>query len=73
MTRGFMYAGSPRAILSLWSVDDEATSELMKKFYSFMLQDALNQQRRCEQTRNVVQTQLSITLFLGCFHSSRRV
>ncbi len=41
LTRGFMYAGSPRVLVSLWSVDDQATSELMKKFYSFMLQDGL--------------------------------
>ncbi|MBD2357578.1 tetratricopeptide repeat protein [Tolypothrix sp. FACHB-123] len=39
LTRGFMYAGSPRVVVSLWSVDDEATSELMKKFYAFMLQN----------------------------------
>ncbi|BAY62549.1 TPR domain protein [Calothrix brevissima NIES-22] len=41
LTRGFMYAGSPRVVVSLWSVDDEATSELMKKFYGFMLQNNL--------------------------------
>jgi len=42
LTRGFMYAGSPRVVVSLWSVDDEATSELMTKFYQKMLQDKLN-------------------------------
>ncbi|BAY24935.1 TPR domain protein [Calothrix sp. NIES-2100] len=41
LTRGFMYAGSPRVVVSLWSVDDQATSELMKKFYSKMLQNNL--------------------------------
>ncbi|MBD2338724.1 tetratricopeptide repeat protein [Calothrix sp. FACHB-156] len=41
LTRGFMYAGSQRVLVSLWSVDDEATSELMKKFYSKMLQKGL--------------------------------
>ncbi|MBW4561830.1 MAG: tetratricopeptide repeat protein [Mojavia pulchra JT2-VF2] len=41
LTRGFMYAGSPRVLVSLWSVDDEATSELMKQFYSKMLQGGL--------------------------------
>ena len=41
LTRGFMYAGSPRVVVSLWSVDDEATSELMVKFYKKMLQDGL--------------------------------
>ena len=41
LTRGFMYAGSPRVVVSLWSVDDEATSELMQKFYTNMLQKNL--------------------------------
>jgi CHAT domain-containing protein/Tfp pilus assembly protein PilF len=37
ITRGFMYAGSPRVMASLWKVDDEATAELMKKFYEGIL------------------------------------
>jgi hypothetical protein len=34
LTRGFMYAGSPRLIASLWP--DRATSKLMKRFYKGM-------------------------------------
>ncbi|WP_228058827.1 CHAT domain-containing tetratricopeptide repeat protein [Nostoc sp. LEGE 06077] len=41
LTRGFMYAGSPRVVVSLWSVDDQATSELMKTFYEKMLKTKL--------------------------------
>jgi CHAT domain-containing protein/Tfp pilus assembly protein PilF len=41
LTRGFMYAGAARVVVSLWSVDDEATSELMARFYSRMLKDGL--------------------------------
>ncbi|MGB3534031.1 MAG: CHAT domain-containing protein [Microcoleaceae cyanobacterium] len=37
LTRGFMYAGIPRVVVSLWSVDDQATAELMVKFYRRML------------------------------------
>jgi CHAT domain-containing protein/Tfp pilus assembly protein PilF len=37
LTRGFMYAGAPRIVASLWKVDDQATSELMKRFYRGML------------------------------------
>ncbi|MCI0621020.1 MAG: tetratricopeptide repeat protein [Acidobacteria bacterium] len=37
LTRGFMYAGSPRVVASLWSVDDRATAELMKRFYTGLL------------------------------------
>ncbi len=39
LTRGFMYAGAPRVVASLWKVDDEATAALMKKFYEGMLRD----------------------------------
>jgi CHAT domain-containing protein/tetratricopeptide (TPR) repeat protein len=39
LTRGFMYAGAARVIASLWSVRDEATAELMKRFYSGMLKE----------------------------------
>ncbi|MDF5733269.1 MAG: CHAT domain-containing protein [Rhizonema sp. PD38] len=41
LTRGFMYAGSPRVAVSLWSVDDKGTAELMTKFYTKMLKDNL--------------------------------
>ncbi|MBD2458861.1 tetratricopeptide repeat protein [Nostoc sp. FACHB-87] len=41
LTRGFMYAGSPRLIVSLWKVADEGTSILMTKFYTKMLQENL--------------------------------
>src|SRR5262245_41533190 len=37
LTRGFMYAGAARIVASLWKVDDQATSELMKRFYQGML------------------------------------
>jgi CHAT domain-containing protein len=37
LTRGFMYAGTPRVIASLWNIRDEATAELMKRFYRNML------------------------------------
>ena len=41
LTRGFMYAGVPRVMASLWQVDDAATAELMKRFYRGMLQGKL--------------------------------
>lgn len=42
LTRGFMYAGAPRVIASLWKVDDRATSELMRRFYRLMLGQKLS-------------------------------
>ena len=41
LTRGFMYAGSPRVVASLWKVDDVATAELMKLFYQKMLKEKM--------------------------------
>jgi len=38
LTRGFMYAGASSVMASLWKVDDEATAELMRRFYTNMLQ-----------------------------------
>ncbi len=37
LARGFMHAGAPRVVASLWKVDDRATSELMRLFYAAML------------------------------------
>jgi CHAT domain-containing protein/tetratricopeptide (TPR) repeat protein len=42
LTRGFMYAGARRVAVSLWSVDDVATAELMTKFYHKMLAEKQN-------------------------------
>jgi CHAT domain-containing protein len=39
LTRGFMYAGARRVVVSLWNVNDKATAELMARFYRGMLRD----------------------------------
>jgi CHAT domain-containing protein/Tfp pilus assembly protein PilF len=41
LTRGFMYAGAPRVVASLWRIDDRATAELMKRFYEGMMEQNL--------------------------------
>jgi CHAT domain-containing protein/tetratricopeptide (TPR) repeat protein len=42
LTRGFMYAGASSVVASLWKVDDEATAELMRQFYTNMLQTGMS-------------------------------
>jgi CHAT domain-containing protein/Tfp pilus assembly protein PilF len=42
LAQGFMYAGAPRVAASLWNVKDEATAELMKRFYEKMLRDGMS-------------------------------
>ena len=37
LTRGFMYAGARRVIVSLWNVNDKATASLMQRLYNGML------------------------------------
>jgi CHAT domain-containing protein len=41
LTRGFMYAGAPRVVASLWKVSDRATARLMDRFYAALLVDGL--------------------------------
>ncbi|HEX5885651.1 MAG TPA: CHAT domain-containing tetratricopeptide repeat protein, partial [Pyrinomonadaceae bacterium] len=37
LTRGFMYAGVPRVVASLWRINDRSTAEFMRYFYEAML------------------------------------
>lgn len=41
LTRGFMYAGAPRVVASLWRIDDRATADIMRRFYERMLRDGM--------------------------------
>ncbi len=42
LTRGFMYAGAARVVVSLWRVSDRSTAELMTRFYRAMLHQGLS-------------------------------
>ena len=42
LTRGFLYAGVPRVVASLWRADDRATAALMTRFYRAMWQEGLS-------------------------------
>ncbi len=37
LTRGFMYAGVPRVVATLWRINDRATAEFMRYFYEALL------------------------------------
>lgn len=41
LTRGFLYAGAPRVVASLWRVEDQATAALMTRFYRALWQEHL--------------------------------
>jgi CHAT domain-containing protein/tetratricopeptide (TPR) repeat protein len=42
LTRAFFYAGASRVVATLWSVEDKATAELMRRFYTGILKDKLS-------------------------------
>ncbi|MFN7961495.1 MAG: CHAT domain-containing tetratricopeptide repeat protein [Thermoanaerobaculia bacterium] len=41
LARGFLYAGAPRVLASLWRVQDRATAELMRRFYQGLWRQGL--------------------------------
>ncbi|MFY9558363.1 MAG: CHAT domain-containing tetratricopeptide repeat protein, partial [Blastocatellia bacterium] len=41
LTRGFMYAGAPRVVASLWKVKEKATEELMTRFYQAVFRERM--------------------------------
>ena len=36
LTRGFLHAGAPSVLVTLWDVDDESTAEFMYRFYGLL-------------------------------------
>lgn len=42
LSRAFLFAGARRVLVSLWDVDDRATSELMVRFYEGLLERGLS-------------------------------
>lgn len=52
LTRGFMYAGASSVVASLWKVDDEATADLMKRFYKNMLEDGMTPATALREAQN---------------------
>lgn len=57
LTRGFMYAGASSVLASLWKVDDEATSELMKRFYANMLQRGMTPAAALRAAQNSIRSE----------------
>lgn len=51
LTHGFLHAGVPRLVVSLWDVDDRATSELMKRFYTALLRERLSPAQALRQAQ----------------------
>jgi len=57
LTRGFMYAGAASVVASLWQVDDAASAELMKYFYTYLLQDGMTPPAALRAAQNKIRSQ----------------
>jgi CHAT domain-containing protein len=42
LARGFLYAGTPSLLVSLWTVNDRSTAQLMRRFYQALQEGASN-------------------------------
>jgi CHAT domain-containing protein len=51
LTRAVMYAGTPAAIVSLWSVSDDGTTELMILFYHNLIQKGMGKEESLRQAK----------------------
>ena len=49
LSRGFIYAGTPSILASLWEVDDRSTSILMKAFYENLYKKGMNKAQPCSK------------------------
>ena len=51
LTRAFMYAGASSLVVSLWSVSDSSTSDLMSRFYRHMVRDGMSKGAALRQAK----------------------
>jgi len=57
LTRGFMYAGASSIAATLWNVDDEVTADLMKHFYTNMLEKSMTPAAALRAAQNTIRKQ----------------
>jgi CHAT domain-containing protein len=51
LTRAVMYAGTPAVLVSLWSVDETGTKELLIRFYRDMLEKGMEKEEALRQAK----------------------
>ena len=75
LTRGFLYAGAPRVVATLWEVDDRTTALVMKHFYEGMLVRGQRPSRGTEKRagRGGANQGMGSTLLLGRIYAPRRM
>jgi CHAT domain-containing protein len=54
LSRGFFHAGTSSVLVSLWDVGDQATSELMVRFYRGVLHEKLAPAKALRETQRAI-------------------
>lgn len=54
LSRGFLYAGSPAIVVSLWGTDDCATAKLMSSFYTHLYDGKSHRAALCAAEREML-------------------
>lgn len=67
LQRAFLVAGAEALIMSLWKVDDAATQQLMKNFYSNWIKDPSNKQKAFKQAQLQLMTKFKDPYYWGAF------
>jgi CHAT domain-containing protein len=69
LTRAVMYAGSPAAVVSLWSVSDEGTKDFMIGFYKNMLNNKMSKVDALRETKlsMIKSNEYSLPFFWAAF------
>lgn len=69
LMRAFFYAGCQSVLASLWKVHDEATAELMRLFYSYMITKGLHKSAALRQAKLALlqQTEWSSPYYWSAF------
>jgi CHAT domain-containing protein len=50
LARGFIYAGVPGIVMTLWSVEDQSSAEIVQKFYEY-LEDGMSKDEALRQAK----------------------
>lgn len=50
LARGFIYAGVPGIVMTMWSVEDQASSDIVNKFYKY-LKDGMSKDEALRQAK----------------------
>jgi Uncharacterized protein conserved in bacteria len=74
LTRGFMYAGARRVVVSLWDVNDKSTASLMSELYRGLLTQKLRPigGSTCGAVETVPQPPMERAVLLGGVCATRR-